>query len=205
MFYYRLDFLTKLFKLEVIVVNNMLSISESCSHQCKAIEDSGGGCPVCSGFGRVVTQLSKDEAATIIQKNIRGYFARKPYLPSNLNPQYRAQCNRATGCDSVSMPQAQGGRTRVYLPQELPMVVLKDSGRKEAITRFHQMQEVRSILNSQKSSHLIIPKARLCQNFIVEQRLPINADSYHNMWLYLSQSQLFDDAVPSTPNYEFLR
>lgn len=79
--------------------------------------------------------------------------------------------------------------------QEMPGVVLKNSGRKEAITRFHQMQEVRSILDSQNSSHLIIPKANLCQESLVEERLPINVDSYHNMELYLSQPELFDEAV----------
>ena len=57
------------------------------------------------------------------------------------------------------------------------------------------MQDVRSILDSQKSSHLVIPKASLSGNFLVEERLPINVDSYHNMGLYLAQPQLFDEAV----------
>lgn len=137
----------------------------------------------------------ENRAATTIQKYFRGYLARKPHLPSNLYPQYLAQCDRVKGPESHSIPQAQSGKTRVYLPQEMPGVVLKNSGRKEAITRFHQMQEVRSILDSQNSSHLIIPKANLCQEFLVEQRLPINVDSYHNMGLYLSQPELFDEAV----------
>jgi hypothetical protein len=77
----------------------------------------------------------------------------------------------------------------------MPGVVLKYSGKEGAITRFHQMQEVRSILNSQNSSHLIIPKASLYKDFLVEQRLPINVDKYHNMNLYLSNKTLFDDAV----------
>lgn len=99
------------------------------------------------------------------------------------------------GTESYLIPQAQGGSTRVYLPKEMPEVVLKSSGRTEAIKRFHQMQEVRSILDSQNSSHLIIPKVNLCQEFLIEQRLPINADSYYNMGLYLSQPELFDEAV----------
>ncbi|MCP5506293.1 MAG: IQ calmodulin-binding motif-containing protein [Chlamydiales bacterium] len=137
----------------------------------------------------------KDKAAATIQKHFRGYLARKPHLPSNLYPQYRVQCEKVKGPESHSIPQADGGKTTVYLPQEMPGVVLKSSGRKDAITRFHQMQEIRSILNSQNSSHLIIPKANLCKEFLVEERLPINVDSYHNMGLYLSQPELFDEAV----------
>ncbi len=57
------------------------------------------------------------------------------------------------------------------------------------------MQEVRSILGSQKSSHLIIPEANLCEDVLVEKRLPINVDSYANMELYLSNSKLFDEPV----------
>lgn len=137
----------------------------------------------------------EDKAAIIIQKCIRGYLARKPLLSCNLYPQYKDQCEKTKGPESHSIPQADGGKTTVYLPKEMPEVVLKSSGRKDAITRFHQMQEVRTILSSQNSSCLIIPKANLCQDFLVEQRLPINVDSYHNMGLYLSQPQMFDQAV----------
>lgn len=137
----------------------------------------------------------EDKAAIIIQKYIRGYLARKPFLPRSLFPQYFAQCEKANGPESSSIPQALGGKTRVYLPKKMPEVVLKNSGQEDAIKRFHQMQEVRSILDSQNSTHLIIPKARLCGNFLVEQRLPIKVDSYHNMELYLSRPQIFDEAV----------
>lgn len=137
----------------------------------------------------------EDKAAITIQKHIRGYLARRPLLPSNLFPQYHTQCQKAEGPESSSMPQADKGETRVYLPKEMPEVVLKSSGKQAAVKRFHQMQDVRSILDSQNSSHLVIPKASLCGNFLVEQRLPINVDSYHNMELYLSQPQLFNEAV----------
>lgn len=139
--------------------------------------------------------ILKDKAAATIQKYVRGYLARKPYLPTNLYSQYYALCQRVKATESHSIPHALAGKTKVYLPQEMPLIVLKDSGRKQAITRFHQMQNVRSILNLQNSSHLIIPKASLCQDFIIEQRLPINPDSFHNMGLYLSEPQMFDEAV----------
>ena len=140
-------------------------------------------------------QTPKDLAATVFQKNIRGFLARKPLLSSDLYPKYNAECVTATGPDSDLIPQAPEGKTRVYLPKAMPEVVLKKSGREKAIERFHQMQEVRSILEAQRSSHLIIPKANLCQEFLVEERLPINADDFHNMGLYLSHPELFDEAV----------
>lgn len=136
-----------------------------------------------------------DIAATTIQKHFRGFLARKAHLAGGQYPQYKAQCEKAIGPESHTIPQANGGKTKVYLPQDMSGVVLKHSGRRDAITRFHQMQEIRSILKAQNSSHLIIPKANLYQDFLVEQRLPINTDSYHNMGLYISEPALFDEAV----------
>ena len=115
--------------------------------------------------------VSHDQAATTIQKHIRGLLARKAHLPTYLYPHYRAQCNKVKRNASDSMPRAQGGHTRVYLPQEMPEVVLKHSGDKEAIIRFHQMQEVRAVLDSQHSSHLIIPKTLFLKTMILTGRL----------------------------------
>jgi hypothetical protein len=97
--------------------------------------------------------------------------------------------------ETHDIPRADNGKTRVYLPKEFPAVVLKHSGRDAALKRFQQMQTVRAILDKQKSSHLVIPNAKIYKDFLVEERLPINVDYYHNMELYLSQTQLFDDAV----------
>lgn len=137
----------------------------------------------------------KAAAAVDIQKYFRSYLVRKPLLSGDLHADYHAQCIRVQGPEFCLIPRAPAGDTPVYLPKEMPEVVLKKSGREEAIKRFHQMQNARSTLDSQNSSHLIIPKANLCKDFIVEERLPINIDSYHNMHLYISQPQLFDEAV----------
>lgn len=136
-----------------------------------------------------------ERAATTMQKHMRGYLVRKAHLPQNLFPQYNLMCKKIMEGGSHSIPQALDGKTKVYLPQEIPRVVIKNSGRKSAIARFHLMQLIRSILIAQKSSHLIIPRANLCNDFLVEERLPINTNTYHNMNLYISQPELFDDAV----------
>lgn len=134
----------------------------------------------------------EDKAAITIQKYFRFYLERRPHLPKNLY-QYRIQCDRIKGHECDSIPQATGGKRKVYLPNEMPEVALKYS--KNAIMRFHQMQEVKSILNWQNSSHLIIPKANLYQDLLVKERLAINVDSYHNMELYLSKPEMFNDDV----------
>lgn len=143
--------------------------------------------------GHVTRKSLENQAAATIQKYIRAHLARKPLLSLDYT-QYLLQCEKAKKPGS-GMSQAEGGNTTVYLPEETPDVVLKKSGRREAIKRFHQMQSVRTILDAQNSSHLIIPKASLCQEFLVEERLPINIDTFHNMHLYLTQPELFDEAV----------
>lgn len=138
---------------------------------------------------------NKEVAATFIQKHARGYFARKPHLPNHLYSQYKSLCAEENETKRIVMPRATNGVTKVFLPKELPIVALKASGRAIAIKRFHQMQEVRSVLKQQKSSCLIIPKANLCKNFLVEERLPVDGDIFYNAELYLSNPKLFDKAV----------
>ena len=93
------------------------------------------------------------------------------------------------------LPEAQRGKTPVYLPEFFPGVVLKKSGRDHVQSRFHNMQTVQSILAEQRSTHLTIPKATVCKEFLIEERLPINDNSFHNMGLYLSHLTEFDEAV----------
>lgn len=137
----------------------------------------------------------KTDAAITIQKYFRGHLVRRALLSSDLFSKYQKQCELTEGKRAYLIPVAQSGKTRVFLPNEMPEVVLKNSGKKYAVTRFHQMQEVRSILDKQNCPNLTIPRARLCKDFLVEERLPINTDVYHNIWLYVSEPKLFDDAV----------
>lgn len=139
-------------------------------------------------------QNPTEKAACVFQKHFRGKQTRKGLLPRNLFPAYRSQCHTASEPNS-KMKKALAGNTPVYLPQDMPGVVLKNSGKWSAIKRFHEMQLVRGILESQRSSHLVIPKARLCKDFLVEERLPINIANFHNMDLYINNPQLFDEPV----------
>lgn len=138
-------------------------------------------------------QLDTWQNAIKIQKVYRGYRVRRSFLPSILYSKYISECKKTTEPKAHLIPQS--GETEVFIPQGMPEVILKKSGRKQAIARFHTMQKVRSHLDSQKIFHLIIPKARLCGDFLVEERLPINVDNYYNMGLYVSNPKLFDEAV----------
>lgn len=150
------------------------------------------------GFLKKKYKAQKEQlAATTIQKYFRGHLARKAHLKRSkqapdavLYKTYAMQCQKTT-----TFPRALGGKTPVYLPKDMPSVILKRSGRREAIARFHQMQQVRSVLSKQNTTHLKIPRANLCQNFLVEERLPIRASSIHNMGVYALQPELFDEAV----------
>lgn len=141
-----------------------------------------------------VPRSQPEKAAVIFQKFFRGRKIRNRFLDRSLFPRYVMQCERAQE-PKTKMQRAKGGKTKVFLPQDIPEVVLKKAGNWNAVRRFHEMQEVRTILESQRSSHLVIPKARLCDIFLVEERLPINVDYFHNMGLYVSYPQLFDEPV----------
>ncbi len=136
--------------------------------------------------------ISKDKAATTIQKIFRGHLEKKTFLPRSLFPLYAQQC---ANTETKFMFMATDGKTPVYLPEDLPEVVLKKSGRKKAIFRFHQTQKVRSILKSEKCSHLIIPKVKLYGEFLIEERLPIDTCDQHNVNLYERNRDLFNEPV----------
>jgi len=141
-------------------------------------------------------EACQDRLAITFQKCTRGYLARKPFLRSHTYEQFHTECEKTEeAMGSGLVPRAKGGKVPVYLPREMPDVVLKFLRRDGAVERFDQMRTVRAILDSQKSSHLIVPKAALCQNFLVEERLPINIDWYHNIALYLSNASAFDEPV----------
>lgn len=139
------------------------------------------------------TRAVQDHAAIIIQKIWRGYSARMSYLTTPSYSVYKHLC--ASPALGTNMPKAGAGKTPVHFPAEAPSIVLKQSGREAAIRRFGEMQKVRCILKSQGSSHLTIPKAALCRDFLVEKRLPISPNDYINMGRYIDHPEAFDAAI----------
>ncbi len=172
--------ITKENELKVDSIQNMVSVDKKIPSRQKR---------------QAVDLKNPEEVATFIQSVIRGHFVRKSYLPNHLFPRYNDLCAEKNDVQRNLMPRAINGKTAVFLPKEMPAVILKASGRANANRRFHQMQEVRAVLKEQKSDCLVIPRANLCKNFLVEQRLPVNGDIFYNIELYLSNYKLFDKAV----------
>jgi len=93
------------------------------------------------------------------------------------------------------LPQASSGKTPVYLPKELP-IVLKESGSPQNQKRFDQMKQGREICEQSGYENLIIPKARVYGNFIVESRLPITEHgTKEQIGLYIENRERFTSAI----------
>ncbi len=140
----------------------------------------------------VTPNLERESRAAVkIQALVRGVFARQAVLPRHIGfKDYAPLVKNVEG-----MRKNSAGKTAVYFPSEMNEIILKKSGKSESKVRFHQMQEVRTVLRRQGASHLVIPKAVRFGEFLVEMRLPIESNTYHNMCLYQSDPQLFDEVV----------
>lgn len=104
----------------------------------------------------------QDNAAKVIQKLCRGYLARvhthylkQGLLDSTLFEQTKALLEARSSL--ADMPQASAGKTTVYLPKELP-IVLKLSGSPANYRRFHNMQALRLLCEKKGLKHLLFPK-----------------------------------------------
>ncbi len=128
---------------------------------------------------------SQSECVSKIQSLWRGFMARK-----SIPELYIESIGRLRNL----IPKAGAGRTPVYLPRLLP-VVLKSSGRK-CSERLQKMSEVRAILDKNGYKHLIVPEARIHGAFLIETRLPCGdmlTEEY--MRLYAENRVQFTEAV----------
>jgi hypothetical protein len=132
-----------------------------------------------------------NKQATEIQKIFRGFQARKSFLPSSLYPAYSTLCKNI----DESVPRAEGGKVEVYLPPSLPEVVIKKTGIEDSKNRVFKAEAIRSIVHSENLTNLIVPRSRLCGEFLVEERLPICIDPGYNAMLYVKNKDLFDAPV----------
>lgn len=137
----------------------------------------------------------REKAAQLIQKHVRGHLVRKSFLPSSLYERYRPLLMRLKETNFEGVDRASCGSTSVYFPREMPEVIFKASGEARAVTRWNQMERVRSILREQGSSHLVVPRANLCESFLIEERLPIAQSVFDSMECYLAQPRAFDLTV----------
>lgn len=141
----------------------------------------------------------EDEQAEKIQKVFRGFQVRKSFLEKSFYPRYSLTCSLL----DESTPRAQDGKTIVFLPLNMPEVVIKKTGQEIARERFFKMEAIRGIVRAERLEHLIIPKVRGYKEFLIEERLPIQTSETYNASLYLSNLDLFDDLVKEFTHFFF--
>ena len=149
----------------------------------------------------ITPERQQTEAATKIQSMCRSYLARgelarkqSHYLSHALFEGALPYINSPFPGLS-RLPKALNGKTRVYLPKELP-VVLKDSGSPQNLHRFEKMQQASKICMQNEYVHLVIPKARIYGDFIIESRLPITLHDFKGqIGLYIENCEQFTNAV----------
>jgi hypothetical protein len=95
-----------------------------------------------------------------------------------------------------NLPRAASGRTPVYLLNDLS-IVIKQSGSPKNNIRFDKMRQAREICDASNYSHLVIPRARIYRDCIMEKRLPIseNHDTKMQIGFYLDHVEKFTEAV----------
>lgn len=147
---------------------------------------------------------AREQAAKRIQALARGFLLRKSLpAPTRFRIEYgklvRATSHIAAGklmqrLDCIEHTEAADGNTPVWFPTAYPGIIMKFSGR-FSHSRLEVMEIIREVLETQGSSHAIVPIAREHKGMLVEERLPVNVDNYYNMWLYLHNRKAFDSVV----------
>jgi hypothetical protein len=151
-------------------------------------------------------QSETDIAITTIQKFVRSYLASIAYKEEqrhslNISLSQQVVQTYLTTRGFSSLPRVEGaGKTKVYLPKEFP-VVIKHSGSSQSKERFEKMNQFREICEKESYQYLIIPKARIHGEFIIEERLPIRVnprfkyDPKEQIGLYIENREQFTDAI----------
>lgn len=131
---------------------------------------------------------------------IQAKKARKHLLRYDLLEKAKPYVNDPSKLQDV--PQASSGKTPVYLPEELP-IVLKESGFLESRKRFDQMKLARGVCEKYKYDDvLVIPKVRVCKNFIIEDKLPITMHgTKEQMGIYIENPKKFTDAIKAFTDF----
>lgn len=93
-------------------------------------------------------------------------------------------------------PRASEGKTPVFFPPDLP-VVLKKSGY-QCESRLEKMREAQEICDQNRYTHLVIPKARIHGNFLIEERLPVSdgeRSTFKDLAFYLENRDKMTPAI----------
>jgi hypothetical protein len=151
---------------------------------------------------KISNHIFEDQENSVIklQSFFRGYLAKTKaekekshYLSLEIFEKAKPYIDNPSSRNDLSL--ATNGKTKVYLPKELP-VVLKHSGSPENQKRFQQIKMARNLCIENGYEHLIIPPARVYGDFIIESKVPIKANKFkEQMGLYIENWEKFTPAV----------
>ncbi len=99
----------------------------------------------------------------------------------------------------ASLPRAQqDAAKRVYLPDELPLVLKYKHNDEISASIFKKMGQARKMVRKKGYRHLVIPRAQVYDSFIIEHRLPVR-NHEHNEKLqidfYLDHQEQLTEAI----------
>lgn len=133
------------------------------------------------------------KAAIVIQKSIRGYLARETMCRELIQQICDLEDNPAP---KILFKREIEDQTLVYyFPRLMPHYAFKRVGKGKAWFLLSKQRATERLLKKQGSSHLLVPKAFSCEEYLVEERFRTRTDLRSNGHLYCSDPTLFNDVV----------
>ncbi len=142
----------------------------------------------------------RNPAATKIQKVWRGHQGRLQaarLVRSNLHERLTEIGKPFITNPEVmeTMNRAKTGKTRVYYPKDLP-IIIKASGQSKGLERLKRMLYAEGLCKNNHYRRLLIPSAKICGEFLIESRLPIQDHDYPlQVGLYIENRDRFTRAA----------
>lgn len=149
----------------------------------------------------VVESINRIPAAILIQKHVRGYLARKERDQFLIDKVYKMALK---GILEKPMFRHKEGKTPVYFPEEYPQIILKQAG-DNCDHRFRQMVRAKRLCQQMGYTHLVIPKARVVKDWMVEERLLLNTHPFEQAKAYLDNREACAQAIVEFSHFVFER
>jgi len=92
-------------------------------------------------------------------------------------------------------PVSGASRETIYIPNDLP-IVIRDYKNKQGNQRFFKMKEAYTLCEKLQAGHLEVPKARLYETYLIEEKLPNqHGAAIPGMAFYFENHHFFTKAV----------
>lgn len=100
--------------------------------------------------------------------------------------------------NAEGIPTAENGKTPVFFPEGLPIVIKRCWGG-DASARIDKMKQARKLCEKIHSQHLVIPQARICKfegrALLLESKMPIMHRTKEQIGLYIENRDRFTDVI----------